>query len=122
MTSPCAPPTIHHNILARHVTRRIGAKELDRRAIFVGSRHAPERDQLRQAGDELVIPAIVDAAGRKGVDADPGTIPIGDRKSVVSGKSVTVRVDLGGPCILKNKILTKNTTKRNTTNIYLTKR
>src|SRR3546814_14289132 len=77
MTSPCAPPTIHHNILARHVTRRIGAKELDRRAIFVGSRHAPERDQLRQAGDELVILAIVDAAGREGIDAAPGTIPIG---------------------------------------------
>src|SRR3546814_12281605 len=95
MTSPCAPPTIHHNILARHVTRRIGAKELDRRAIFVGSRHEPERDQLLPAGDELVILAIVDAAGRTGLAAALGPIPIGDRKSVREGTRVSVRVDNG---------------------------
>src|SRR3546814_12672484 len=34
----------------------------------------------------------------------------GDRKSVVSGKSVTVRVDLGGSRIIKKK---KNTKKKN---------
>src|SRR3546814_19906682 len=32
-----------------------------------------------------------------------GRIKTGDRKSVVSGKSVTVRVDLGGRSIIKKK-------------------
>src|SRR3546814_14145009 len=35
----------------------------------------------------------------------------GDRKSVVSGKSVSVRVDLGGRRIIKKKKKTKNTIK-----------
>src|SRR3546814_20140330 len=38
-----------------------------------------------------------------------------DRKSVVSGKSVSVRVDLGGRRIIKKKTNTKQTTSRKTT-------
>src|SRR3546814_21172697 len=41
-------------------------------------------------------------AGRK-VIGDDGWFPTNDRKSVVSGKSVSVRVDLGGRRIIKKK-------------------
>src|SRR3546814_20572163 len=37
------------------------------------------------------------------VDAQGGLRHVGDRKSVVSGKSVSVRVDLGGRRIIKKK-------------------
>src|SRR3546814_21197167 len=47
--------------------------------------------------------------------------PIGDRKSVVSGKSVSVRVDLGGRRLITKKITQTmlhnlNTTQSHTTN------
>src|SRR3546814_16130986 len=35
-----------------------------------------------------------------------------DRKSVVEGKSVSVRVDLGGSCIIKKKTTTQTQTKK----------
>src|SRR3546814_17240478 len=47
------------------------------------------------------------------VDGKPA--PVGarlDRKSVVEGKSVSVRVDLGGRCSIKKKNKKKKTTKR----------
>src|SRR3546814_15582475 len=42
--------------------------------------------------------------------------PRRDRKSVVSGKSVSVRVDLGGRRIIKKKSKQCNTTKQDITN------
>src|SRR3546814_17052979 len=45
---------------------------------------------------EEVVTGEYDLAGRRCLDRD--------RKSVVSGKSVSVRVDLGGRRIIKNKI------------------
>src|SRR3546814_17260697 len=42
----------------------------------------------------------------------PGLYFIGDRKSVVWGTSVSVRVDLGGRCIIKNKKLSQRTRKK----------
>src|SRR3546814_14607067 len=45
----------------------------------------------------------------------PGFSQNGDRKSVVSGKSVSVRVDLGGRRIIKKK-KNKQTTNRNVDN------
>src|SRR3546814_15957055 len=44
---------------------------------------------------------------RQGAHQDGEEIPSGDRKSVVSGKSVSVRVDLGGRRIIKKKNQTK---------------
>src|SRR3546814_19889321 len=41
--------------------------------------------------------------GRPSPPANPPPDPNEDRKSVVSGKSVSVRVDLGGRRIIKNK-------------------
>src|SRR3546814_16333476 len=50
------------------------------------------------AGAEVTIGANAQAAGIRTVEAGAG-----DRKSVVSGKSVSVRVDLGGRRIIKKK-------------------
>src|SRR3546814_11758807 len=57
----------------------------------------PECDLL--AEQSLVMEARLEAAGV----ATTTTIYPGDRKSVVSGKSVSVRVDLGGRRIIKKK-------------------
>src|SRR3546814_20002824 len=43
-------------------------------------------------------------------DSDESPHQIGDRKSVVEGKSVSVRVDLGGRSIIKKKIQKNNKT------------
>src|SRR3546814_12979971 len=54
---------------------------------------------LGAAGFRIILREFADRVGQAGggVDADL----IGDRKSVVSGKSVSVRVDLGGRRIIK---------------------
>src|SRR3546814_13097029 len=52
----------------------------------------------------------VDARRTTGADAvEPGRCDRADRKSVVSGKSVSVRVDLGGRRIIKKKKKLDNT-------------
>src|SRR3546814_15561419 len=52
----------------------------------------------------LLPPTLVLAAGTLAVSGQLGDqAATGDRKSVVSGKSVSVRVDLGGRRIIKKK-------------------
>src|SRR3546814_20873316 len=41
---------------------------------------------------------------QQGINEGPTFLPIQDRKSVVSGKSVSVRVDLGGRRLIKKQI------------------
>src|SRR3546814_7734485 len=55
-------------------------------------------DQLGDRFDELAV-----VGGRQGEGAALATGAAGDRKSVVTGKSVPVRVDLGGCRIIKKK-------------------
>src|SRR3546814_13490450 len=66
-------------------------------------------DAMRAAGDEPVGRELFAAAraARDRVDAASFTFTLtqGDRKSVVEGKSVYVRVDLGGRRISKYQIL-----------------
>src|SRR3546814_20885295 len=66
----------------------------------------------RRVGDGRARDKIVDAVnlhdqsddlGQDGRCADFQALQVGDRKSVVEGKSVSVRVDLGGRRILKKK-------------------
>src|SRR3546814_14354935 len=51
---------------------------------------------VEQFGEQLPLPAVPHAG------ADRADIDDGDRKSVVEGKSVSVRVDPGGRRIIKN--------------------
>src|SRR3546814_17674596 len=52
-------------------------------------------------------------------DPHPNLLPEGDRKSVVSGKSVSVRVDRGGRRIIKKKkTLTTTRANRHTNDTY----
>src|SRR3546814_20857882 len=78
-----------HNIVARVVVRLFDGIAAETRLIF---QHRSDRRHVDLDG-EIVAAAVSFAAG--------------DRKSVVSGKSVSVRVDLGGRRII-NKKKTKN--------------
>src|SRR3546814_14525222 len=95
--------------------------ELPQRVVIVtGDRAADEHRDIRaaQVGERIArLPHEFDVAARKDAEADrvdilvhrdPGDEigrlaqdGIEDRKSVVSGKSVSVRVTLGGPRIIK---------------------
>src|SRR3546814_11550842 len=75
----------------------------------------PLPDLAQQLAEQVVVEAAGEAAvGRHAQVADPlrvlaldhvrmAVIGIGDRKSVVSGKSVSVRVDVGGRRVIKKK-------------------
>src|SRR3546814_17177951 len=73
-----------------------------------------EVDALRRAVGRPVDLRIVGAhrrleeGGAAAVERDVRVARRGDRKSVVAGKSVSVRVDIGGSRILKKKINHKN--------------
>src|SRR3546814_18199187 len=73
------------------------------------SRAMIETEQQLQRASELMAERErhgVDQKGREGAltrAETRGLILSGDRKSVVEGKSVSVRVDLGGPRIIKKK-------------------
>src|SRR3546814_14002149 len=57
----------------------------------------------------LLMPSVVAPVNLPTQKAAATASTILDRKSVVEGKSVSVRVDLGGPRILKNKKKTTTT-------------
>src|SRR3546814_21191520 len=63
----------------------------------------PDRPLLPRRGSARRPPAGIHAARRRK-----------DRKSVVSGKSVSVRVDIGGRRIIKKKNYTNNTSSNKT--------
>src|SRR3546814_16338342 len=65
------------------------------RDAYVAAGGRIEGDLFAAEGDEnwIDVDLLEDLAGKK----------LEDRKSVVSGKSVSVRVDLGGRRIIKNK-------------------
>src|SRR3546814_17682849 len=66
-----------------------------RSAVF-----AQRRFQWRHTGWDRLLPGY--ATQRAALEFRP-SLSVRDRKSVVSGKSVYVRVDLGGGRIIKNK-------------------
>src|SRR3546814_13613773 len=76
---------------------------------------------LEDHATHLIVPGTLHLVGYDHIDdADAAALEalevkalasLGDRKSVVSGKSVSVRVDLGGRRIIKNK---KHNQKTNT--------
>src|SRR3546814_12634461 len=72
------------------------------RHIAAGLQPAPVEIQPGAVGQTHLLLAV--SLGR-GIDigVDPGLGLLGDRKSVVEGKSVSVRVDLGGRRIIKKK-------------------
>src|SRR3546814_19814188 len=57
------------------------------------------RRRKRCGFEGTVVPPYL----REPEDAGEGLLPLPDRKSVVSGKSVSVRVDLGGRRIINKK-------------------
>src|SRR3546814_16977876 len=106
------------------------------RSVAIGARRPGERDDHRQseAGEEDDEHAIHEGHGVERGDPAPfGREPeneaeqhrgngtderprFGDRKSVVWGKSVSVRVDLGGRRIIKNKKQSRRETSTKHTN------
>src|SRR3546814_18746604 len=64
-----------------------------------------ERQEGVPAADIDVVKGGVDD---RAIVEDRAALPREDRKSVVSGKSVSVRVDLGGRRIIKKKTTSKN--------------
>src|SRR3546814_12814637 len=71
-----------------------------------------EQAKLKAANDSLVIAAETRQAWYRAVAAQQAAVYVGqDRKSGVSGKSVSVRVDLGGPRLLKKKTKKTKTQK-----------
>src|SRR3546814_12048936 len=60
----------------------------------------PIRDQIAATRDTIKSEASKKAASLK---QDATTLKNQDRKSVVEGKCVSVRVDLGGPRVIKKK-------------------
>src|SRR3546814_14716100 len=74
--------------------------------VGLGVAEPLQRGQLAERGDAVEHePDVVEGRGVVSHGADTTG---GDRKSVVEGKSVSVRVDLGGRRILKKKKNTKN--------------
>src|SRR3546814_13648906 len=82
------------------------------RGAAAGNRNRPDPAGQRRHADPLPGPGVaghrLTAAQYPGTPASAAPAPrllarSLDRKSVVSGKSVSVRVDLGGRRILKNK-------------------
>src|SRR3546814_14204848 len=80
--------------LPRHGEEHAVARLFGRARLFLG--RCAERLHRQQHG----------GAGRLGLE-----VAQGDRKSVVSGKSVSVRVDLGGRRIIKKKTRANSTTE-----------
>src|SRR3546814_8566353 len=60
---------------------------------------------------DLLEHPVPDPALCPAAEAPVHILPVADRKSVVSGKSVSVRVDLGGRRIIKKKNNQQNTHK-----------
>src|SRR3546814_13231026 len=92
------PAVAGRNLLAGH-------DRLTTHAVYDRER-VVERDLRDGDGGSLVGPG--DAVYRQVVELF--TVGFGDRKSVVSGKSVAVRLDLGGRRIIKKKITDKFST------------
>src|SRR3546814_13788675 len=73
---------------------------------------------LQAAGGRALIedpgcPVMRKGLNLAGVEAVP--VPVGDRKSVVEGKSVSVRVDLGGGRMIKKKKSSKDDIRKTIT-------
>src|SRR3546814_12169315 len=90
-------------VAARIVDRAQAADQCQ----IVGEMHA----ELKLAAQDLIVERVVDTANRTAgiVRAGNAAYVRRDRKSVVEGKSVAVRVDIGGRRILKKQTNTKPT-------------
>src|SRR3546814_15462654 len=83
------------------------SSDLHIQALVIEQRHGDGRgtEQIDQR-EHCPIPAQAPCQ-QTGIGAKHGQHPEQDRKSVVEGKSVSVRVDLGGRRIIKTKNQTK---------------
>src|SRR3546814_19567802 len=94
--------------LRADVVYLVGAEPTLRRGADRSGRRFLRRRRAAGTCLSLALGGDGGAAGRA-VAGGPRTRPrSGDRKSVVEGKSVSVRVDLGGCRIIKKKKWTKN--------------
>src|SRR3546814_11977594 len=89
----------------------------DSRAVETGNKAFNELGEAFCLEHFLNSPGNFTASKLKWIRDNEPAIYEKDRKSVVSGKSVSVRVDLGGRRLIKQKmsitILSKNTAKKN---------
>src|SRR3546814_19535170 len=74
----------------------------------------PPRQRLRNPDRQMILARSTENSSTKSRCNRLSSSEAGDRKSVVSGKSVSVRVDLGGRRIIKKK---QQNIKINTNNI-----
>src|SRR3546814_11784230 len=70
---------------------------------LVAGRLNVSRQPVTHALAVLKAQGFLEASGRQGLTVAPIDPALLDRKSVVEGKSVSVRVDLGGRRIIKKK-------------------
>src|SRR3546814_18563877 len=97
-----------HGELDRQHRAFLAARIVERRAVDGADRAVRKGRGIE--GRRVLGILVVPQAQRHGI---PAHRPSPDRKSVVSGKSVSVRVDLGGSRIIKKQ---KNPTKQKTNN------
>src|SRR3546814_13750863 len=112
----CALPIYHRRADATRVRAEQGEEAVDAqpRRPWVGDPHRAEpRLRARQRDAPAALGEHVEQFGAQAVGRDAGYAGVGetcgqqDRKSVGAGKSVSVRVDLGGRRVLKKKKKTK---------------
>src|SRR3546814_11624755 len=106
------------------MTDGVGSGQTERLRPYVAAMHnptapaAPTRPRLPGDREMVMMMAMVMALNALAIDSMLPTLPaigeaLGDRKSVVSGKSVSVRVDHGGRRISKKKTMQNRTTTQN---------
>src|SRR3546814_19207762 len=83
------------------VAQRIADRPRMRKVDVVAAGNIVEHARPGFAACAVVVGAV--RTNEYGIDAAPGAGQFADRKSVMGGKSVSVRVDLGGRRIIKTK-------------------
>src|SRR3546814_18864742 len=99
----CSSDLVGHRVVAqrqRHGDHR--GHRLDALGVQLGKLLDPAQDVRQLLGQRLLV-AFVDANARQSRALRDSLLVDRDRKSVVWGKSVSVRVDLGGSRIIKKK-------------------
>src|SRR3546814_20901709 len=102
--------TLFRSQSCRHVALDRGGHDQTGGAAF--GRHAAEKSAWALHRRDRLEPRARDARASVTPGSRRGCERTGDRKSVVSGKSVSVRVDLGGRRIIKKKRTRNNRLSR----------